>query len=240
MKNKAASLLCCLIIHLGSQAQDKKNPNPDPVHNWYGMSAYEFIFTKGEVTSNGQTLDNSLRFIPFFNIQSQRHINFSKHTGLYTGFGIRNVGFTNSIALPDGDAVTLKQRAYSAGIPLALKLGGMERGNYIALGAEAECMFNYKRKIVHGSNTTKTSGWFPGDVNLFNPSVFADIRFHNGTFFRFRYYLLDFLKNREDSFYLNDNGTFVSYHPEKSVLFYFAIGTAFKIKKKHHLTLNDV
>jgi hypothetical protein len=219
-------LVCSTTVY--GQKQKQKNPNPDPVKAWYGMEAYEFIFSKGEVKAGAQTLDNIVRFTGFFNGQSQRHYNFSNHFGMITGIGIRNVGLLNKYDLPDGK-FEMKNRAYSIGVPLAFKLGGMVNGNYIAFGAEAEYMFQYKRKIWYNRNDTKTSEWFSNEVNGFNPSLFADIRFHNGTFFRFKYYLNDFLSDKSTTFYLPDSNIPVTLNPEKSTMWYISIGSAFKL-----------
>jgi hypothetical protein len=240
---KLGALILLLLSNFafGQKKKEKKksNPNPDPVKAWCGMEAYEFIFSKGEVKANGQTLDNVVRFTAFFNGQSQRHYNFSNHFGLFTGIGLHNVGLINKYDLPDGE-FKMKQRMYSIGVPLAFKLGNMVNGGYIALGAEAEYMFQYKRKIWYKGNDTKMSEWFSDKVNGFNPSLFADIRFHNGTFFRFKYYINDFLVNKTTSFYLPDTNIKVDYKPEKSSMWYVSIGTAFKVKKKHKATKNEV
>jgi hypothetical protein len=199
------------------------------------MFAYELIFSFGEVNSYGSTPNNIVRFTAFLNMQSQKHYNFSNHIGMYTGIGVRNVGFINRFPVPGEAEATVKQRAYSIGVPLALKLGGLENGNYLALGAEAEFMFHYKEKILQGSLS-----WFSTDVTQFNPSVFADLRFHNGTFFRVRYYLENFLSNHDMNFVLPESGTTMAYKPEKSTLWYISIGSAFKTKYKHKLTKNEV
>jgi hypothetical protein len=236
--------LLSLLISITASAQKpkqqkKKNPNPDPVKLWYGMEAYEFIFSKGEVKTAGQAADNVVRFTGFFNGQSHRHYNFSNHFGLFTGIGFRNVGFINKFDSL-GFEFKMKQRAYSIGVPLAFKLGNMVNGNYIAVGAEAEYMLHYKRKIWYKGNDTKMSEWFSDEVNGFNPSLFADIRFHNGTFFRFKYYMNDFLADKTTTFYLPDSNIPVEFKPAKSTMWYISIGTAFKIKKKKKATKNDV
>jgi len=228
-----------LLQGLPVSSQDKGIAGAHPVKTGYGVSAYEFIFSFGNVSNAGQKLDNVVRFTPVFNPQHQAHYNFSGGSGMYTGIGIRNVGFINKIAGAPGEEITLKQRAYSLGIPLAMKLGNMKGGTFLALGAEAELMFHYKKKIQEGGHSSNTSSWFSSEVNTFNPSLFAELRFHSGTFLRFRYYLNDFLKNQDMSFYLPDSGTQVSYTPVKSTLFYFSIGTAFKIRKKKHLTREE-
>jgi hypothetical protein len=232
-------LLLSLNVFAQKEKQKKKNPNPDPLKAWYSMEAYEFIFSKGEATAGGQSADNVVRFTAFFNGQTQRHYNFSNHFGIFTGIGFRNVGLINKFDLPDG-SFKMKQRAYSIGVPLAFKLGNTVNGNYIAFGAEAEYMIHYKRKIWYSGNDTKTSNWFSDEVNQFNPSLFADIRFHNGTFFRFKYYLNNFLSTKTTTFYLPDSNIPVEYKPEKSTMWYISIGTAFKVKKKKKLTKDDV
>ena len=236
---KKCLLLAFVLSSVCALAGDRGKSNLHPIHSSYGVSAYEFIFSFGEVKNAGQALDNVVRFTPVFNPQHQSHYNFSNGVGLYTGFGIRNVGFINRFSVPSEAEVTVKQRAYSFGVPLAVKLGNMEKGMYIALGVEAELMFHYKEKILQGDHNTKSSSWFSSDVNQFNPSLFADIRFHNGTFFRFRYYLDDFLKEKNMDFYLPVSGTKVNYTPTQSTLFYFSIGTAIKIRSKRHVTKQE-
>jgi len=236
---KKILLIALMFSSLQALAQKKGRATAHPLKEWYGVSAYEFIFSFGSVRNNGQTLDNVVRFTPFFNPQHQSHYNFSSGMGLYTGIGIRNVGFINKITVAAEEEVTLKQRAYSLGIPLAVKLGNMEGGTYLAVGAEAELMFHYKEKIQQGDNSSNTSSWFSSEVNLFNPSLFADLRFSGGTFLRFRYYMNDFLKNKDMSFYLPVSGAAVSYRPEKSTMFYISIGTAFKIRQKKRLTKEE-
>ena len=158
---------------------------------------------------------------------------------MFTGIGLHNVGLLNKFDGSDGD-IKIKQRAYSIGVPLAFKLGGMVNGNYIAFGAEAEYMFQYKRKVWYKGEDDKMSEWFSGEVNGFNPSLFADIRFHNGTFFRFKYYMNDFLANKTTTFDLPSTSIPVEYKPTKSTMWYISVGTAFKIKKKKKLTKDDV
>ena len=224
-----------LMLALPGFGQSDGYKNPHPMDKWFVMSAYEFVFSMGDVQNMGVELDNPVRFTPVFNPQSQWHLNFADRMGIYTGLGIRNVGIISRFQIVNEDEITLKQRAYSIGLPVALKFGNMERGNYLAVGVEAECMFHYRKKILQGSYKTSDGDWFSSDVNIFNPSVFADIRFHNGTFFRFRYYLMDFLDETDQSFYLPVSGRNVAYVPTKSTLFCISIGTAIKIRVKHKM-----
>lgn len=221
------------------------------IRNWYSMSASEIIFSWGEVKSYkapGSTetvaLDNIVRFTCFFHFQQQFHYNFNNHFGLFTGFGVRNVGLINKINISDslGD-VTVKQRSYSLGVPIALKFGNMKKGTFLALGAEAELMFAYKKKILYNDQKDKYTDWFSDDVNLFNPSLFADIRFNGGSYIRFKYYLVDFLKDKEMRFSIPTTSiTNFYYKPESSQMMYIAIGTSFRNRthNKKHSTKTDV
>src|SRR4051812_12426452 len=71
------------------------------IRNWYSMTASEIIFSGGEVKTGGKTLDNVPRFTVFFHFQKQYHYNFSNALGIYTGFGVRNVGFINRLPIND-------------------------------------------------------------------------------------------------------------------------------------------
>jgi hypothetical protein len=241
MKKILATAIISLLI-LSAQAQDETpaQHNAAPINQWYGMTGAQLIFSEGHVNDGGGTVANIIRFTCFFHVQHQFHYNFGKFMGMYTGFSIINVGMINTIPLPEETSATLKQRSYSIGIPLGLKFGNMPSGNYIAFGAEGECMFAYKQKILYGgTKTISTDSWFFNkDVNLFNPSLFAEIRFHGGNYIRFKYYLYNFLVDKTSQL---DIGPYqVSYTPEKSTLYYISVGLLLKTKHKHHLTKKDV
>ena len=214
--------------------------NAAPVNTWYGMSGAELIFSGGNVNDGGKDLASVLRFTCFFHVQHQFHYDFGKAFGMYTGFSIINVGFINKLS--DSYDATIKQRSYSVGVPLAFKLGNMPSGTYIAAGAEAECMFAFKQKVLYngGKSIINDPIFSSQDVNLFNPSVFGELRFHSGSYIRFKYYLFDFLKNRTSTIYLPGTNISETYTPEKSTLYYISVGYLFKKKHKHHLTKNDV
>ncbi len=204
------------------------------------MTGSQLIFSFGNVNEGASQLPSVLRFTCFFHVQRQFHYNFGNAIGMYTGFSLINVGFINK--LPDVYDATIKQRSYSFGVPLALKIGNMSKGNYLAFGAEGECMFAYKQKVLYnGGKTISTDNWFSNkNVNLFNPSLFAELRFHKGSYIRFKYYLLDFLVNKTSTFILPGTSIVETYTPERSTLFYVSVGYLFKRKHKHHMTKNDV
>lgn len=210
---------------------------------WRNVDASEFIFSSGDLKVKDWDMqaDNVVRFSMFFHFQSQWHYDFNKNFGIYTGMGVRNIGFIHNWKVED-EELKIKHRSYSLGVPLAIKFGNIERGVFGAIGAEAELMFAYKRKIFYDGDKKKESEWFSDKVNLFNPSVFAEIKFKRGTYIRAKYYLMDFLTDKEDRFVLPGNNTAIVHRHEASTLYSISIGTALKsrLKKKTVATKTEV
>jgi len=202
----------------------------------YWVASGETIFSYGQVDADSTDIKPVLRFSPVFNLQQQHHYDFSNRIGCYIGLGIRNVGLISHVNYDVFDSgngntinkeVTIKERSYSLGLPVALKLGDLDKSIYFAIGGEAELMFAYKRKIIDGDTKRKNPGWFDDRTTLFNPSLFVEIKFAKGQYVRFKYYLLDFLNYKGIT--LIDGATFPDYG-KKSSLFYVSFGT---LKKEH-------
>lgn len=213
-----------------------------PVKKWYLMNSGEMIFSAGELKitdkrvvdpfNTDATLSNPgnvVRFSGFFHTAQEFHYNFSNSAGFYFGIAVRNIGFINHFTVED-KTLKLKQRSYALGIPLALKVGNMQ-SYYLNVGVEPELMFAYKRKIFYDGEKSKKAEWFSDDVNLFNPSVFAQVNFKGGFYIRAKYYLNDFLANDTESFSLPGKPISVEYKVEKSKLFYISFGNTIKNRK---------
>lgn len=217
-RKSLVALVLFTALSFGSRAQ-----------SGYWLSAGEMIFSIGTVEApSAVDINPVMRWAPVFNVQAQYHYDFSNSVGIYTGLGFRNVGLISKIDfIDDNDGTliqkeaTVKERSYSLGVPLALKLGKMD-GTHFSLGAEAELMFVYKRKIFVDDGKFKTYEWFSDNVNLFNPSAFAEVNFPMGIYIRFKYYLVDFL-NYEG---IEISGTDIPDYGQSSPLFYFSIGSA--------------
>ncbi|MEO8146585.1 MAG: hypothetical protein ABI723_03055 [Bacteroidia bacterium] len=188
----------------------------------YFATASELIFSWGDVEAKPLEPSPIVRFSCFLHLEEQLNYDFSDKVGFYTGVSLRNVGFINDL----NDTVKLKQRVYTLGIPVALKIGNMD-GTSLRVGAEGELALNYKQKVYVNGEKTKTNIWFSDRTNLFLPSVFAEIKFSQGLYLKFKYYLTDFLV--EDKQKINVAG--VVYVPTKSQLMYAAIGVVLKDKK---------
>lgn len=193
----------------------------------YWRSATEFIFSfsdvQGKIAKDSiqdQDLSSAMRFSGFFNFQYQYHYDFSRTVGFMTGFGVRNVGFINSI----GDSIKLKQRVYSFGVPLALKVGKLPDDLTFSLGIEPELFFHYKQKAIYDDEKYKKMGWFSDRVSLVNPSVFLEVRFKSNSFIRCKYYLQDVLVSDKQSVSIDSKNVY--YNPSSSKMFYVSIGVA--------------
>ncbi len=189
----------------------------------YSTSETEFIFSFADYEKAGESVNTPLRFSCFFHLGNEYHVDFNKNVGLFTGYGLRNVGFTSS----EGDS-TIKRRNYYFGVPLALKLGNFDNGLYLYGGAEAELALNYKEKLfVSGKKveSAKFNTWFSDRTPLFMPSVFFGLNTKSGMNLKIRYYLQDFY-NRN----FTENGIKIYDKIEKSQVFYFSIG--WRVKNK--------
>lgn len=159
--------------------------------NIYTASASETIFSWGKIDAGKEPVSNVVRFSPVFNIGQQLHFDFNNTFGFYTGLDLRNVGMITHTA----EGYQIKERSYGLGIPLVIKIGDFSKNMNIGLGGELELMFAWKRKVIIPDYTkTKEYEWFSDQVNIFNPSLLAEIKFRQGLYIRYKYYLTDFLK----------------------------------------------
>lgn len=154
----------------------------------YVTSYFEFPFTWSNASDNGQDLDGTLRFTPFFNFGNNLNLDFSGKAGAYLGWNIHNTGF-----IYDEDENTRKKvRNYYLGIPVGLKFGDMT-STYFYGGYEIEFPFNYKEKTFINEQKTKFSTWF-SDRSALQQSVTACVQFPYGTGLKFKYYFTNFYK----------------------------------------------
>lgn len=187
--------------------------------NIYPSSGYEFIFAFSDIEENGLSVKTDMRFTCWFNIQQLVNFDINDNLGFYSGIGIRNIGIN---FLPD-DTLFIKRRSYSAGIPIAIKLGSFDKGYFLFGGAEFEMMFHYKEKIfIDGKKEDKETEWFSERTNLFNTSIFVGIQFPKGINIRFKYYMNDFLN--KDYTEEIDGITIKPYKNTSTQLFYISIG----------------
>ncbi len=155
--------------------------------DYYLTSGGELLFQFANVKDNGAHLDNTMRFTAFFHAGSYLHKDFTSHVGIYTGLGFRNIGY-----IYHKDGVKIKRRSYALGVPLAWKIGNMQKTFFFA-GGEYEWLFNYKEKHFVNGVKSKFTEWFSPRTPAFIPSVFAGVKFKGGMSVRVKYYLANFL-----------------------------------------------
>ena len=232
-----------LVLSLFLQAQDEPEPEllpaPRPEVNIYSTSGGELIFSFADIENDGGSIGINPRFTGFFHIGEFWHFDFTNNFGLITGFALRNVGMITKddgiltkehVGLFDeNDEVKIKRRSYSFGVPLALKFGNFNRRTFFFAGAEAELMFQYKKKLfVNGKKEDKFNEWFSDRTNILNPSVFGGIQFPGGINLKFKYYLLDFL---DPDYSERINGDLVQpYRSLTSNIFYISLSVNLRNK----------
>jgi len=183
----------------------------------------EFIFAFSNVEKKGIDIPTKMRFTLFFHFGQNLHYDFTNNLGIYTGYGIRNIGI-----ITDENDIIYKRRTYSLGAPLAVKLGSFKDHMYFYTGGEYELFFHFKQKQYIDGNKRKQSVWFSNRTKRIAPSIFAGIQFPGGINLKFKYYPENFLNT---SYKGNDFGTLVDYSDyNKTQLFYFALSFNFKNK----------
>jgi hypothetical protein len=203
--------LCLLISHIDLNAQ------------FYRESSVELIFSNSDIENKGLETPSNMRFTLFFNFGQNFHYNFSNTFGLYSGFGIRNIG----IITEESDTV-IKRRTFALGVPLALKLGSFNDNFYFFGGGEYELFFHYKQKQIVNGNKIKQSEWFSNRTKRFAPSFFVGVQFPAGINLKLKYYPFNFLNTEYNG---NDFGNQVDYSDfNKTQLYYFSLSFVFKNK----------
>lgn len=189
----------------------------------YTESANEIIFSFADVVNFDRNISTPARFSMFFHAGSIVHFDLNDYVGMYTGYGLRNIGF-----ITEENNIKTKRRTYSLGVPVALKIGLFQNNFYVYGGASYEMFFHYKQKQFINGNKEKMSEWFSDRTDRFAPSIFAGVQLPHGFNLKFKYYPNDFLNK---SFVGEDFGEPVDYGSySKTNLFY--IGISYVINPK--------
>ncbi len=176
----------------------------------YTTTGGEMIFQMSEINRSGDHIPTNLRWTVFLHLGTNVHLDLGNAVGFYSGVAIRNVGFimneynTNI----NNEQVLVKHiyRTYNLGVPLAIKLGSIDKNFFIFGGGEYEWLFHFKHKYWPSGNggrsneKTKYTEWFSNEVKSLIPSLFAGIQFPGGVNLKFKYYLQNYMnKNYVDS-----------------------------------------
>jgi len=187
----------------------------------YAENSGEFIFSFADVMLNGEELNNKVRFSLFLHMGQNVHYDFSDNFGVFSGYGLRNIGF-----ITENNDVVTKRRTYALAVPLAFKAGSFKNHFYLYGGGEYELFFHYKQKLILDGDKNKFSEWFSDRTERFVPSLFGGVQFPGGINLKFKYYPGNFL-NR--NFRGNDFGVPVDYSRYNQSRLYF-ISLAFNFR----------
>ena len=159
-------------------------------HTYFSNALDAGIFSSAILEKPGVNRELSyLRFTFGMNLGFHFNYDFDEHFGIYTGLGIKNIGFTDKIS----DS-TIKRRVYTIGVPLGFKIGNLGGRQFIFLGGGIDVPFNYREKgWVNRKNKTKFSEWFSDRTPDVMPYLFAGASFKPGITFKVQFYPSNFL-----------------------------------------------
>ena len=195
---------------------------------FYYSNEAEIIFSFADISSpDGQSLDQNMRWTPFFNLAGHLNYDFTKNFGINLGIAVRNVGFITKFDADPSDSQgidRIKYRTYNAGIPVGFKIGDLdqEKPFFFFGGYELELPFHYKQKEFSGSSKeNKTTSWFTDrNPDLMN-SIYAGVQFRTGTAIKFKYYLTEFFN--PDYTVTRDGVIFAPFGDFNANVFYFSV-----------------
>ncbi len=207
IRTKFATLLTAAIFCTVTTEAQNSNDNFLFTHDvgkkkqvYFGNN-YEgaLISTAIQNNSLGNPSLGTPRFTYFFHLGFNMHVDLSNTIGLYTGLGIKNIGFiekTNSVNALTGVVrdSTIKRRVYTVGLPIGIKIGNMKRRNFAVVGGGIDLPFNYREKgFVKRGDKDKFNEWFSDRTARFMPYVFAGISVDPGIVFKVQYYPTNFM-----------------------------------------------
>lgn len=207
-----------LLLSLNLKSQNS------PKGEFYFTSGGEMIFSFASIDDNGSEEGNILRWSPVFNFQNLANLDVNNNLGFFTGINIRNVGFIydNYKAPGSETAVKKKFRNYTAGIPLGLKIGNLDK-LFLYGGYEIEFPFNYKEKTFENEvKTDKFNVWFSKRVPTYYNTFFVGIQFPYGANLKFKYYLSNF-HNKDFTETLSDGSKVKPYENLNANVFYISL-----------------
>lgn len=210
MKKKLILFVAFLCLQITAFSQNKL----------YGVFESKTLFQIGMIEdSAGNSVKSILRFAPFVNYTLQAHKDFSNKFGLYTGIGVKNVGF---ITRQNSTDMTVKSRAYCLNIPVGLKFGNFKEDTYLFLTGEVLMQLDYKEKVFINDDKSKRKSFYDDDINLFNYS--GSVGFHLKGFVVGADYTFSNFFSDKYRFQPDKNNTATYAGPSKSNILTFFVG----------------
>lgn len=137
------------------------------------------------------TTVGTARFTYFLNTGFNVNYDFNSTIGIFTGLGIKNIGFIEKIKPLDS---TIKRRVFALGLPVGIKIGNLKKKTYGFLGGGVDVPFNYREKgFVNRGDKDKFNEWFSDRTASYMPYAFAGVSFKPGIYFKVQLYPGNFM-----------------------------------------------
>ncbi len=180
------------------------DPLPPKANKMYASSSLDgALFSLPFLTvSNSSAIP---RFSYFINSGMNFNRDLSQHFGIYTGIGVKNLGYIEKYTNTTGSGwsnSTIKHRVYAIGVPVGIKIGNLKsKGTYCLLGGGIDIPTNYKEKVFTNgrNNKHKFNEWFSDRVNPVMPYIFAGICINSGFTVKLQYYPGNFMNQNYTS-----------------------------------------
>lgn len=202
LKTILLSLISTLTISANTWAQNTTDSNQTEkmtnkrcywANNFDGM-----IFSTALIDNNGNKSLATLRFTAFLNLGVTYNVDLNKNASIYTGFDIKNIGLIEKYSAYN---TTIKQRVYTAGVPVGIRLGNLSKKNFFLFGGGLDIALHYKLKFWNSlQSKIKTNDWFSKNSELLLPYIFAGFAI-KGTSLKFQYYPGNFIKTNNNPLY---------------------------------------
>jgi len=171
--------------------------------------------------SQGKSVSGPIRFAPVANYTIQAHKDISGKFGLYTGIGVKNVGFISKYNDSLYSEVRVKSRAYCLSVPLGIKFGNMQEERYFYIAGEFLAQVDYKEKVFIDGDKSKRKN--DADINKINYSGIVGFNMKN-FMIGMEYTFGDFYGDNYHLMPAKSNSTYTYGTPTKSNILTFFIG----------------
>lgn len=181
---------------------------------FYTGNGYDFIMlSSANFSRPGREAKlTTPRFTAMVNIGFNFHYDLNKSFGVFTGIGLKNLGFIEKNAYTfNGEDVTIKRRVYTIGVPLGFKFGNLRDRTFVFAGGGIDLPFNYREKrfTKRSNKLYKDSEWFSDQAATLMPYVFIGASVNPGFIVKAQYYPGNFFN--ED--YETKNNSGITYRP---------------------------
>jgi hypothetical protein len=198
---------------------------PPPTGRWYMSNSFDgAILSTSIMERPGDRRElTTLRF-SMLNLGYHFNYDFDEHFGIFTGVGIKNIGFIEK----NGDSTT-KRRVYTIGAPLGFKLGNLRKRHYGFIGGGVDFPFNYREKrFVKRGDKYKFNEFWSDRTDEYMPYIFAGCSVGAGIVLKVQYYPSNFFNTgfEED----NNGQTVQPYRGYRVNLLYLSLGIDLKSK----------